>query len=185
MKIFGFGHRSRVGKNTASIFLSSYIRQSTRGKNVVVSSFGAKVKSVTHDLYSWAGLESGEFYEIPENEHLRDVKLPYIDKTPVQIWIEFGTTVGRACYYGTWLQYPLQQKFDYLIISDVRFHNEVEAIQKTGGKVFKIKNPSAPIRDSVADNMLEGFTGWDGTLVNSGDFKSFNDLIVDTFKDLI
>lgn len=187
MKIFGFGHRSRVGKDTAALFLTSYIRQHVRGrgKNVVKTSFAAKLKSITHDIYGWAGLEAAEFYELPENEHLRNVKLQPINKTPVEIWIEFGTTVGRAIYYDTWIQFPLQQKRDYLIISDVRFPNEAEVIKKSGGMIFKIENPSVPLRDSVADNALQDFKGWDGTIINDRDLKSFNSSIISTFGDLI
>jgi hypothetical protein len=181
-RIFGFGHRSRVGKDTAGSFLLGHIRQNTRGKLVVKTAFALKMKAMTHDLYKQYGLHDAEFYERPENAHLRNLKLPVIGKTPVEIWIEFGTTVGRAIYEDTWVDYPLNMKFDYLIITDVRFPNEVAKIQKAGGVCYKIENPTVPPRDSVADNALEGFKGWNGVLVNDGDLKAFNSLIIETFE---
>lgn len=185
MRIFGFGHRSRMGKDTAATFLTGHLRQTTRGKLIIKSSFAAKLKAMTHDLYGWLGLETGEFYELPENEHLRNVKLPHINKTPVEVWIEFGTTVGRACYPETWVAYPLQKQCDYLILTDVRFPNEVAAIHKAGGKVFKVHNPTIRYRDSVADSQLEEFQGWDSVIINDGDLKHLNTLVINTFKDLL
>lgn len=182
VKIFGFGHRSRVGKDTAGGFLAGHIRQSTRNKLIVKTAFALKMKAMCHDLYAWAGLQDAEFYEKPENEHFRNEILPAIGKTPVEIWIEFGTTVGRAIYSDTWIKYPLNKKFDYLIITDVRFPNEVNEIWKAGGKVFKIENPSIPPRESVADDALKDFTGWDQVIINDGDLKSFNEKIVEAFK---
>lgn len=183
--IIGFGHRSRVGKDTAAGFLTGLIRQSKRNVLVVKTSFAAKLKAMCYDLWAWDGLREAAFYETEHGAKLRDVPLPTIKKTPVELWIEFGTTVGRACYYDTWVKYPLNQKHDYLIITDVRFENEVKAIQAQGGKVYKVVNNSAPIRDSVADNALNNFEGWDGILFNDNDLKTFNDLIVETFKGQI
>ena len=181
-KIFGFGHRSRVGKDTASGFLAGHIRQSTRNKLVVKTSFAAKMKAMTYDLYKWAGLQPADYYETEQGAPYRDIKLEAIGKTPVEIWIEFGSTVGRAIFKDTWVNYPLNQKYDYLIISDVRFLNEVEGIRKLGGVVYKIEKADAPIRNSVADNELQDYTGWDGVLKNNGDLKEFGALVIDTFK---
>lgn len=182
IKIFGFGHRSRVGKDTAAGFLAGHLRQTTKNKLVVKTAFALKLKAMCADLYGWAGLQDAEFYEKQENEHLRNVKLEPIGKTPVEIWIEFGTTVGRAIYGDTWVKYPLNRKHDYLIITDVRFQNEVNEIWKAGGKVFKVENPSVPLRDSVADNALQDFTGWDQVIVNDGDLKALNEKVITVFK---
>lgn len=185
VRIFGFGHRSRVGKDTVAGFLAGHIRQTTRNKLVVKTSFATKLKAMTHDLYGWAGLQEADFYERPENEHLRNVKLPEIGKTPVEIWIEFGTTVGRSIYMDTWIKYPLNKKFDFLIIPDVRFPNEIIEIRKAGGIVYKVENPNVPHRDSVADNALANYTAWNGIIENTGDLKALNAQVIETFKDWV
>jgi hypothetical protein len=185
VRIFGFGHRSRVGKDTVAGFLAGHIRQTTRNKLVVKTAFAIKLKAMTHDLYGWAGLQDADFYERPENEHLRNVKLPEIGKTPVEIWIEFGTTVGRSIFMDTWVKYPLNKKFDFLIIADVRFPNEVSEIRKAGGVVYKVENPNVPIRESVADSALADYKDWNGVIVNHGDLKTLNTTVIDTFKDML
>lgn len=185
LRIIGFGHRSRVGKDTAVDFLAGHIRQTTRNKLVTTARFAFKIKAMCHDLYGWAGLQDGEFYEKPENEHLKNIKLPVIDKTPVEIWVEFGTTVGRSIYTETWVQYPFTKKYDYLLFRDVRFPNEAAKIKSLGGVVYKIENPRILPTKSAADAALEGYKHWDGILVNDGDLKTFNTLIINTFKDLI
>lgn len=184
-KIFGFGHRSRMGKNTVANFLAGYIRQNTRNKSVIVTSFASKLKSMCHDLYGWAGLMDEAFYEQDCNANLRDVKLYPIGKTPVEIWIEFGTTVGRSIYMDTWLEYTLNKKCDYLIITDVRFPNELHGIHQRDGRTYKVVNPRVPLRDSVADNALEGSSGWTATLINDSNLKDLNLLTIKVFKDLI
>lgn len=183
--IIGFGHRSRMGKDTAANFLAGYIRQHKRNVLVVKTSFAAKMKSISHDLYKWAGLQDADFYEKPENIHLREIKLPFIDKTPIEIWIELGTTVGRSIYKDTWLQYPLKQKYNYLIVTDVRFENEADEIRKLGGYVCKVHNPNVPYRVSVVDEQLEHYKKWDFTITNDGDLKSLNEKVINTLKGVL
>lgn len=183
MKIFGFGHRSRVGKSTAGDFLTGYIRQTKRNVSIINTNFASKMKAMCHDLYSWAGLQDEAYYEA--NEAARDIKLPFINKTPVEIWIEFATNVGRTVYVHTWIRYPFTYKCNYLIIRDVRFENEIDIIREHGGFVFKIANDSAPVRASIADQQLQNYKEWDGILYNNGDLKEFNSLIISTFKELI
>lgn len=182
MRIIGFGHRSRMGKDTAAGFLVGHLRGTTRNKKIIKASFASKLKAMCYDLYGWTGLQEADFYEKEENFKLRDVKLPKIEKTPVQIWIEFGTSVGRSIYFDTWIQYVLNLQADFLVISDVRFINEVEAIQKVGGKVIKIHKPGTPLRDSVADNALENWTGWDASIMNSGSLKDLNTHTIAVYK---
>jgi hypothetical protein len=167
MKILAFGHQKRVGKDTACRFALTHIRSSNLVRHVEKRGFADKVKSVTHDLYKWAGLESGSFYEEAQNEHLREVVLPLIGKTPRQIWISFGNEVKAATYRDTWIDYLLHSvKCDFLIISDLRFPNEAEKIKSMGGKVIKICRPSVPHTSDAADDPLLNYDGWDNIIYN-------------------
>lgn len=183
MKIFGFGYKSRVGKDTAANFLVGLIRQITRNKLVIKTGFGAKLKAVCHDLYKHLGLQDADYYDT--NEHVKNTKLPIINLSPVEIWIQFGTLVGREVYPFTWVEYPFQNTCDYLIIQDVRFENEANEILKRGGHIFKVVNPHVPETGSIADNQLNYYKGWSDILINDKDLKSFNNLIVEKFTPLI
>ena len=163
MKIVGLGHYSRTGKDTFANYLVDYLHEYNPTLRVKKIPFAWKLKQICHDLYGWDGLREPEFYDIKENEYLRDVPLPTIGKTPVQIWVAFGTPAVREQVYDkTWIDYLLQtdQGLDVLIVPDVRFPNEVSAIEQLGGSLHKIVRPGYGPRKTVADRALVGYTGW-------------------------
>lgn len=176
-QVIAFGHRRRVGKDTAATYLSSQLRRTTQ-KHVVLRSFARKLKEVCHDLYGWAGLENAEFYERPENDGKREEILPAIGKSPREIWINFGTLVARNVHGGTWCDWMLKSKggtldCDVLIITDLRFPNEVEAVRQVGGVLVKVTRDSVEQTDDVADGALKDFDDWDYVIHNN---DSINDL---------
>lgn len=183
--IIGFGHRSRMGKDTAAGFTVGYIRQTKKKVLCVKKAFASKMKSMTHELYAWAGLQDEAFYEQEENAHLRNTILPAIGKTPVEIWIEFGTSVGRAIYKDTWLRYVTEFPCDYMIVSDVRFPNEADYIIDNGGYVFKIHNPSVEFRNSVADKALDYYSNWSDIIINDKGLRELNDAVVSRLKGIV
>jgi hypothetical protein len=57
---------------------------------------------------------------------------------------------------------------DVLIVPDVRFPNEADAIKAAGGIAAKIVRPGYGPRKTVADRALLGYTGWDYVLGDRG-----------------
>jgi hypothetical protein len=165
--IIGFGHRSRVGKDTCAGFLNTELRM--LGTKTVHISFASKLKEVCYDVYGWAGMKRAIHYET--NPADRQIKLPELGKTPVEIWVEVGNKL-REVYDKTWIQAALrgQQNTQVVIVSDVRYPNELDVIHALGGKVFKVSNSRATVLDTVADNALEGcdINLWDGVIANEG-----------------
>lgn len=172
MTIIGFGHRRRAGKDTASNFCVTHLRATTKRKLIVKSSFATKMKAICHDLYSWAGLRDGDYYEA--HPELKEQVIPLLGKSPRQIYIEMGTSVGRSIYKDTWLQYVLKASCDFNIIADVRFANEADAILDAGGRVYKVHNPNVPVFNDVADTALDSYDKWSGIIVNDGDLNKFH-----------
>lgn len=176
MIIIGIGHYSRVGKDTlANSILKSLEEQGVAGAalNAAKGSFAWKLKKVCHDLYGWAGLREPEFYETPDGEKLRDVLLPAIGKTPVEIWVAVGNVMRDAVYPKTWIDYLLKSDLglDVLIIPDVRYRNEVEAVREAGGHLVKVVRPGIAPKQTVADQALWGWYGWDNVLGMGGDIR--------------
>lgn len=66
--------------------------------------------------------------------------------TPRRALQELGTGWGRACYPDVWVEYAMRQararlafyKSDGVVVTDVRFANERDAIRKAGGQVWRI-----------------------------------------------
>jgi hypothetical protein len=179
MKILAFGHQKRVGKDQASKFIITALRLASQKKPLTIAkkAFADKLKSMCYELYAWAGLHNKDFYE--EHPELKEVVLPILGKTPRQIWIDFGTLVGRHVYANTWGEYLLRTtKADILIITDLRFPEEAKMVQDHGGRVYKIVRPSIQHTPDLADNPLLDWTGWNGMLINHSDLQTFHDTVL-------
>lgn len=180
--IVAFGHRSAVGKDTSVKFLSTLL--STRGKKVQHVSFAAPLKEVCFTLYGWAGLKRGVHYENHRED--RDKVIPHLNMTPVEIWVAVGNKL-REVYEPTWIDLTLrtQYKADFLFISDLRYPNEIAAVQELGGYYYKVNNTRAPIRDTTADNALQGFADWYGCVFNEKSLDDLNTAMGELANDLL
>ncbi len=166
MIILGIGHYSRTGKDTFANALVTILREMGIVR-VGRRSFASKLKEVTHELYAWAGLQDEAYYNDPAHEHERDVKLPALDLTPVEVWVQFGTpAVREQVYDGTWIDYLLRtdHNLDVMIIPDVRFPNEIQAIREAGGYLTKIVRDGYGPKMTVADLALLYYTKWDNVI---------------------
>ena len=185
MKIVAFAHRKRVGKDTAAKMLDTILRINNPGIKIAKLSFASKLKDVCFQLFGWAGLMPGIFYEDDRNAHLREVVLPKIGKTPRQIWIEVGNKM-REVYADVWIDNALLgASADILIITDLRFENEAVKIHALGGRVIKITRQSAPVSDDASDSALDGYNGFDKIISNSGTLHDFNAEMVTLAGEII
>lgn len=180
MLAIAFGHEKDVGKDTAAQFVMNHLRSNSRFRRVQKKGFADKLKEVCYQLYSWAGLMPGPWYEeSSERRKLKEVILPLIGKSPRQIWISFGNEVKAATYTHTWVDYLLKTtQCDFLAISDMRFPYEADRIKALGGMVVKIHRPSVPHTSDAADDPLLTYTEWDAEIYNDGDLNQFYGRIV-------
>ncbi len=169
--IIGLGQYSRTGKDTFANALIASVKELHPSFKIARKSFASKLKDVTHQLYGWAGLQDEDYYNDLEHEHERDVVLPALGMTPVELWVRFGTPAVRAQVYDrTWIDYLLKADsgLDVIVIPDVRFPNEVQAIREHGGYLIKVVRPGYGPRSTVADLALVYYTGWDSVIGESG-----------------
>lgn len=173
----GVGHYKRTGKDTFANMLLNALRE--YGVNTVKRSFAWKLKDICHQLYGWAELREPEFYDTPEGEKLREVVLPKIGLSPRQVWIKFGTdAVRNNVYHGTWLDYLLYSDHgaDVVIVPDVRFQNEFDAISGHGGYTIKVVRPGfVPAVDNEPDCQLIFETRWDAIIGATGSLDDLKD----------
>lgn len=166
MKIVGFGHQSRVGKDTAAGMLEDVL--DNWRVSCVRRAFALPLKKAAHALWGHLGLRQPEIYDLPQYAAERGQVLPRIGKTPVQLWVELGNAV-RGIYAPTWLELALTEaRADVVVISDVRFPNEAEAIQAAGGFVVRVSRPGVEAHAAGSDHYLADWDGWDAELVNDG-----------------
>lgn len=187
MKILAFGHQKDVGKDTAAKFAMTHLRATNKVRKVVKAGFADKLKDVCYQLYKWAGMMPGPWYEeTSERRKLKEVILPKLGKSPRQIWIAFGNEVKAAAYLGTWLDYLLQgTEADFLVVSDMRFPNEADRIRSLGGVVVKIVRPDVPHTSDAADDPLLDYPNWDHTITNvTGDFNVLHGSVVNIVEGM-
>ncbi len=186
MKIIGLGHYSRTGKDTLANYMVQY-----GGARVKKLPWAWKLKQICYELYAWAGVYSPEVYDTKECEYLRDVPLPLLANdrwpqgpTPVDLWVALGTPAVRDNVHNdTWINYVLKSNHDceILVIPDVRFLNEAEAVKAAGGTLVKVVRPGIQPRNTVADQALANWEGWDYTVGHSGfleELESFAEKMV-------
>lgn len=167
MIIIGLGSYSRVGKDTFANALVDTLREQSPGIKVGKKSFATKLKDVTHQLYGWAGLQDEDHYNDPAHEQERTVVLPDLNLTPVDVWVKFGTLAVREKVYDpTWVDYVLETDWglDVMIVPDVRFLNEVEALRAKDAHLIKVVRPGYGPKMTVADLALIHYTGWDNVI---------------------
>lgn len=106
----------------------------------------------------------------------------------------FGTDIMRAIYSDVWVTATIrkikQEEPSMAIVCDVRFPNEVEGIQKVGGKVMRLtRAPFANDDQHKSETALDGYEGFDATLDNSnvtieGNNKLVRDQLFEWWGDI-
>ena len=172
--IVGLGHRRRVGKDTLARILRLLLTR--RGLHVEIEAFADPLRHVANTLYGWAGMMDWRYYD--DNPELREAVLDKLGKSPRQIWIDLGTKAVRDHVYDrTWVELLLNtpRYADVLLVPDVRFLNEVEAIRQRGGMCVLVTRDSVDVSSDVADEALRDWTGWDQRVRNNGTITELED----------
>jgi len=175
MIVIGLGHYSRTGKDTVANYFLECLSEYKASMRAIKRSLAWKLKQQCYELYAWAGVMPPEHYETKEGEKDRYVKLPALGMTAVELWVAFGTKAIRNNVHDrTWLDYLLKtdHQCDVLLIPDIRFPNEADAIKEMGGLAIKVVRPGYGPRKTVADRALLGYDGWDYVIGAEGTMDS-------------
>lgn len=130
--IIGLMGEAGVGKDTVGRMLQekwgfSLTSLALPMKLFVVQVFAFPIQHVFGD---------SEYREVPSPE--------WDGLTPRRALQTLGTEWGRGLHKDVWVRYALRtaaERGGHVAITDVRFRNELEAIQKAGGKVIRIHRP--------------------------------------------
>mgnify|MGYP000094164127 CR=1 FL=1 len=156
-KIIGLVGRARVGKDTvASFFSKTHDRRR----------FSQPMKDAIKALYGWNDLVL--------ETNLKDVQDPIWGLTPRQAMVHMAETTKKFVSKDFFVQRLFNQwNGEPIVISDVRFENEIRAIHELGGITIKIERTDVP-RHEFENKIDELETTW--TIKNSG---NLNDLRVE------
>lgn len=171
--ILAFGHESRVGKNTAQrIALGELAKMHL---SPVPTSFAEPLKQFCAKVFAPHGLMGGDYYELVPGA--REVVLPRLGKTPVQVWVDVGQAM-RKVYPNVWvdltmhaIDHALNDGMRSVVISDLRFVNEAQAIREVGGWCVKIVRPGQKKQGS--DSEIPANFKWNAVIENTGTLQEF------------
>jgi hypothetical protein len=98
----------------------------------------------------------------------------YIQQT---LGTEWGRTLVDSEIWVTSLKIRAK-RFDRIVVDDVRFENEANAIKEMGGEMWFIRRPSVMINsDHASDGALDKWTGFDHFIQNDGTLHEFREKI--------
>lgn len=162
--LVGIGHRSGHGKDRTADFMVRYINNNS-GLRAEKISWARALKNISEKLYGHLGLRNWLYYDTDEGRELRNVPLPKINLTPVEIWVMVGQKM-REIYDATWIDLVKQNATaDIIILPDTRHFNEVNICDF----VIKVHNKRVPNRVGKSiDDILKDYKDWDFILHNSG-----------------
>lgn len=156
--IIGFVGFISAGKDTAADYLVNY-HQFRR------DSFASTLKDAVAAVFGWdRTLLEGRTKEAREWREEVDTwwaeRLGFPNLTPRWILQYWGTEVLRGAFHDEiWiasLENKMRKTRDNIVISDVRFPNEIRAIKNAGGQVIRIKRGPDPDWYEHAENFNSG-----------------------------
>lgn len=157
MKLVGFAGPARAGKTSAANILKTHL-------DFEQVSFADPIRDFVRTLTGYT-------------EETKEDIVPWIGKSPRYMMQTLGTEWGRDMVSpNLWVDHCIRKCADKnrVVIHDVRFPNEAEAVKKAGGLLVYIWRPD---RTPVAEHSSESQgidSCCDTTILNAGDLESFN-----------
>jgi hypothetical protein len=141
--IIGLVGRARSGKDTVALMMTSF----------QIRRIAQPVKDSLKSLYGW------------DNRHIegpyKEVIDPYVNKSPRQAMIDTAERVKRESGQDFFIK-MLLDTWDGkdLVIPDVRFQNEIDAIRRYGGVLVKVvrEGCSAFVSEDHIDDLVTDYT---------------------------
>lgn len=162
--IIGFVGFIGSGKDTAADYLVNF-------HGFRRDSFASTLKDAVAAVFGWDRVmlegrtkEAREWREQVDPWWAQRLNMPHL--TPRWILQYWGTDVCRQAFHDDiWiasLENKLRNSKDNIVISDVRFPNEITAIHNAGGKVIRVKRGPEPewYQDAVNANEGRGNMSW-------------------------
>lgn len=131
-------------------------------------SFAATLKDAVAAVFGWdrellegRTTESRAWRESVDAWWANRLNMPELTpRLVLQLW---GTEVARKSFHDdTWiasLENKLARAHNDIVITDVRFPNEIKAIKRAGGVVIRVKRGPEPEWYATAENANAGFEG--------------------------
>ncbi len=181
MKLIGIAGRRRSGKDTAALALVE--------QDYTLIRFADPLKNMIRTLLGNAALTMGDIERIIEGDQKETPLQLLCGKTARYAMQTLGTEWGRSLIgEDVWIRIALSRAsgLNGVVIPDVRFKNEADAIHKAGGKIIKIIRPNlqqSSADSHVSEQEIDEIAG-DITLVNNATIAGLQQAIREAAQDL-
>lgn len=121
MKFVCFSGKAQAGKTTSAIILADQLRK--HGYRVVVTSYAGLVKYICKAFFNWDGQKDERGRTL-----LQYVGTDIVRTKQPDYWVDF--IIDMADFFG--------DAWDFVIIDDARFPNEISKIRSAGHEVLHV-----------------------------------------------
>lgn len=152
----------QVGKDTVATFLTSHVGFHQR-------SFAKPIKDACRLIFQ---IESKYF----EDGDLKEVVNDVHGMSPRQMMQTLGTDMFRNMIHPNfWVNHFMrwynEANLPKVVVSDVRFQNELDAIKSLGGIIIKIVRETGYSDDHISEKGVSQLKGVDYVIENNGDIR--------------
>ena len=164
--LIGLAGRARSGKDTVASMITDQLRADHgERKGGMLVSFADPIKNM---------IDAG-FHPITDQyTGLKESPIPGIGKSLRELYQTLGTEWGRQMVHpDIWVTLAMSEVNHYIqrmpvIITDVRFENEAQAIRERGGHLWHIERPNAPAANTHISEQQQLMQPGDTIIDNSG-----------------
>lgn len=182
--IIGLGYKARAGKDTVAAHL--------------VNNYAFVQESFAYPLKEYIGRQICGFNDKQLYGAWKETLDPEWEMTPRQMLQLIGTDALRKVVHDDFWVIPMKRKLKehlrnerHIVISDVRFLNEIKMIRSLGGKIVKVEreNPDkiTGFEKHSSEFQLEAFNEWDFIIENNGTLETLYtkvDVMMDIYRNV-
>lgn len=175
MKVFAVSGHAQNGKDTTASIIRQKLEEN--GSNVLVIHYADLLKHICRTIFGWNGEKDERGRQI-----LQYVGTDVVRKKAPDFWVDFVVSILKL----------FDNDWDYVIIPDSRFPNEIDKLKQEGFDVVHIRvsrpnfvSPLTPEQQNhPSETALDGVQP-DFTLVNDGTLDDLDALITKYMKEFV
>jgi hypothetical protein len=171
--IIGISGKKGSGKDTVATFIKEFLPQYEN------KSFAGKLKEMIAILLNVST-------EQLEDRGYKESNLGWLNSSPRELMQKLGTEWGRSIDEDIWVKalladYDINENW---IITDVRFPNEADAINKAGGVVIRVyRGDSSDTHPS--ETSLDNYPDFVYKIVNTGSLKDLRNQVEFIIEEIL
>ena len=186
--IIGIAGKAQAGKDTTARMLQILLSNPGISWSVYDNSdicfvydhfvvhYADLLKQVSQDLLNMP-------FDDFNKQEVKQRHLDWINMTVREFLQKLGAAVRKEIDPDFWVKALFNTYNDLVIVADVRFPNEAEAVKERGGILIRINRPGAGAGNHISETALDDYDGWDYVIENTGTLEDLFNKVKEIRKD--